>query len=269
MILECMLKLFFIQIVSEFFPISSSLFIKTISCNSLVYANIEIIFHIFSGLTFCLIYIFHILELIKQPIKHFYKILCYITTIIPSVIVGYLVDVKHIISNDLSLKTSIILNLISGFILLGIVFWKRYNSSKNAISNNKEKNSISIKDSLGAGLLNSLNGIFPGLSRMGMSLTYLLLRNKNVEHAYTFSMISSIPVLIGKPVVLMYLDYPDSLIVFWYFIKQNYLVITVTILLIVYFHKHLKQILSYNFLIFIIILRIIYYSYYFAKHFII
>lgn len=245
-----LLTSFIVQIIAEFFPISSTLFLKTLQLDG------GEIFHIFSGILFLIIYRKHIFHLIFYPIKNLNFICAYILSVIPSTIIGLLTDYYQVLNLNLSFRLQVGINIISAILLYIVV---SLHKKKNLHHFNKNhKKVLSIPDGLMLGILTSLNGFLPGMSRLGMSLIYLLLKNYDIHQAYALSLITSIPVLCGKPIVHMILN-QNIFSELLSFINHHFIIILVVVLITILFHKYCLQWINQQFLKAFLVLRIVYF----------
>lgn len=238
---------YLIQIISEFFPISSTLFLKSLNLMDVG------IFHIFSGLLLIIIFYKKILTLVMSPYKNFKTILNYFLINLPSVILGIIINFTFFLNFNITYKFQLIINIIMGLVLYMVT--KRFENNYRNFSLLKE---INISDSICLGIFLSLNGIFPGMSRLGTSLIFLLLRGYPLKKSYELSLITSIPVIIGKPLVLLIKD-ADTRFYFYNFCQEYYILIILSFILGFFFYKIINYYLSVNNLKFFSFLRILFF----------
>jgi undecaprenyl pyrophosphate phosphatase UppP len=238
---------FIAQILAEFFPISSTLLLKTLQLPE------GMMFHIFSGFLFIFIYRGHFLKLIVEPVKNFSLIFAYALSVLPSLVVGLLVDYYNMFNFNFSLRSQIYINIFSA-VLLYIVIANR-KSSKCYIN---KKYELSIWDGFAMGLFTSLNGFLPGMSRLGTSMLYLIFRSYYINKAYEISLITSIPVLCCRPMLHLLMNYSS-----WHFltsfIKTHFLIVILVMIVGVLLHKLFSRYMNENFLKGFLLLRIIYF----------
>lgn len=242
-----MLISFIVQLIAEFFPISSTLFLRTLNLSE------GLLFHIFSSILFLIIYAEHILFLISAPIKNIYTICAYLLAIIPSVVVGLLVNQYHYFNFNFSFQTQLVMNISSAVVLYMALARYKLTSLYQHLNFN-------LKDSLVIGLLTSMNGIFPGISRLGMSLLYLIIKGYDIRKAYDFSLITSIPVLLGKPILSM-VTHKEQWKFMMDFTVNNYPIILLSMAIMIFFHSFCKRFISISIVKNFILLRILYFLY--------
>jgi undecaprenyl pyrophosphate phosphatase UppP len=238
---------YILQILSEFFPISSTLFLKSLNFSD------DGIFHIFSGLLFIIIFYNKILLLIKYPKKNSIIIINYILITLPSIILG-IITTFGFLNFNFSYKFQIITNIIMGIFLY--LTTKYFN--KNHINNFLKE--VKKNDSIILGLLLSLNGIFPGMSRLGTSLTFLLFRGYSPSKSYEVSLITSIPIIIGKPLVFL-IKNKEAKNYLYNFSKEHFLLIIFSFLVGFFLYRIIHYHISSKTLKLFSIIRIIYFSY--------
>lgn len=236
---------YIIQLIAEFFPISSTLLLETINLSD------DGLFHIFSGLILIIIFYKKIFSMIIYPLKNFKTILNYIIVSIPSIIIGLIIN-YGLIKWSISYQFQIITNIIMGIILYMTIkyFEKNYKHIR-------QKNITTI-DSILLGVSLSLNGIFPGMSRLGTSLTFLLFRGYSLERSYSYSMFTSIPIIIGKPLLLLIKE-QNKQIYLLEFCKNYYFLIILSFISGFFFYKIINYYLSLKILKIFIILRILFF----------
>ena len=120
---------FIIQLISEFFPISSSLLLKSLNMTQ------GEIFHIFNGFLFLIIFSKEIFQLILFPIHNFNKIVNYFFIIFPSVIIGLLTTFNLLyVDCTINYQQELVINLIMSFILLYSISFHENNYKINIFS---------------------------------------------------------------------------------------------------------------------------------------
>lgn len=241
---------FIIQLISEFFPISSSLLLKSLNMTQ------GEIFHIFNGFLFLIIFSKEIFQLILFPIHNFNKIVNYFFIIFPSVIIGLLTTFNLLyVDCTINYQQELVINLIMSFILLYSISFH-----ENNYKINNSLKDLNITDSIYLGLFLSLNGIFPGMSRLGTSLIYLFFRGYSLDKAYEISLLTSIPIIIGKPLVLLIKT--NSLKIFLYnFIQSNYYFIIGSFFISFIIYRIILKLMCFQNLKYIVYLRILYFSF--------
>lgn len=250
------LLVFAIQVISEFLPISSSLFLETLGMEE------GVIFHVFSGMMITIIYFPHIWNILRYPLKHKHTIQVYFWAILPSAVIGYLTNMTNTIFVVNNLLISIVANLIAG-LLLFLMSLYRLNDKEFATEQklNKDKNHLTIPDGFIIGILTSLNGIIPGLSRLGTGLTYLMWKKKNMSYANKVLFVTSIPISMGKPIV-HFIKYSSSWHLFLEFIFTQHIYAFIIGLITIYIFNKIKHLSSYRVVMYVALLRLIYYSSY-------
>jgi undecaprenyl pyrophosphate phosphatase UppP len=240
---------FLYQLISEFLPISSTLFLNTLGINQ----NIHLL-HMFSGFLLCMIFFQHFWHIMKHPVKHLSLIYKYSLAVLPSGVVFILLRYKQIL--PFSIDYQIIFNICAAILLLLLI------RKKKDTNNNK----ISYKDSLYMGIVVSINGFIPGLSRLGTSLTYLLYRNYNLKESYKFSIITSIPILLTQPLLDIYYHNDLFFQILITFLYPSYMTIIIIMLLLMCISICLYNFITYKTLKYILFLRIIYYIFFYFKY---
>lgn len=250
-----------LQSLLEFFPISSSLFLRSLNCFNINISEEEIfIYHLFSGILLILIFLKKVIENLIFSKKRFNILITYTITLLPSIIIGSIVDIFKFIKIEYSLYTQIIFNLISAYFLL-----KSINRQKIIVSRNFDCFStncnISYKEALLLGFFTSLNGILPGLSRLGMSLLYLIYVNKNILFSFEFSLITSIPVIMGKPIVMLYKDSELCYLTKVFFLHNIKIMIFTLFFLFILYKIVIKKLYTLKFLEVCVYFRMVFYIY--------
>ncbi|QJC32500.1 undecaprenyl-diphosphate phosphatase [Enterobacteriaceae endosymbiont of Donacia dentata] len=198
-----------IQGLTEFFPISSSshIFIFSKLLNIINDSNIklfEIIIQLGSTLAIFLFFRNKILKIILNTIKFNFlyrkkiNLLHIIITTLPVIIVGIIFYYKiKIIMN--------IPNIIYGLFFGGILLYyaEKIKLKKNIISN---INNITYSNSFFIGCFQTL-ALFPGVSRLGATLSISLLLGLKRIIATEFCFIISIPVVLGANLLELYKHY--------------------------------------------------------------
>ena len=239
------------QIFSEFFPISSTLLLKSLNFMD------DGMFHIFNGVLFIIIFHKKLLSLIKNPNKNFRTILNYFFISLPSAIVGIILTFY---SFESSYTFQIITNIVMGIILyISVKYFENHYRDSLLI---KE---INTTDSIFLGLFLSLNGIFPGMSRLGTSLIFLLFKGYGLKKSYELSLITSIPIIIGKPLVSLIKNYENS-IYFYDFISNNYILIILSFIGGLFLFNIIKYYLSTKILKLFAFMRILFFVFILILH---
>jgi undecaprenyl pyrophosphate phosphatase UppP len=236
---------FFLQIISEFFPISSSLFLKILNFND------NGLFHIFSGIFFIIIFFQDIINLKKLEIVKYFLIN------IPSIVIGLFFK---------PINETFPYEIITNIFMAGILYLVVRKYIKNNYLQNKNK-VLSIKDSIILGLILSINGFFSGMSRLGTCLTYLLFKKYSFNKSYKISLISSIPIVIGKPFYLI-LKNPLLYEELRHFLSSNYFTIFIGLILSILIYIYIISKIKINFLKNFVIFRICFFVFFFIKNYI-
>ena len=233
------------QIISEFFPISSTLFLKSLNLID------NGVFHIFSGLLLIIIFYKQIWDLIRHPSKNLKIFINYFFITIPSVIIGLMINYSYI-NLDVSYEFQVVTNILMGIILyLSVKYFEN-------IYRNPNLKEITLLDSVLLGIFLSLNGLFPGMSRLGTSLIFLLLKGFPLNKAYNLSLFTSIPIIIGKPLMLL-IKNPDERFYFFDFCRNYYILILLSFIGGIFIYKLINSYLSTSNLKTFSLLRVIFF----------
>lgn len=184
-----------IQAITEFFPISSTLHIiclgQILSDNTST--TDHVILHFANIVAICIYFRLRIKNILSD-ILHYKKntdlIRC-IQTFAPTVLVAPFLD--FLLSNHLKIspKISLILSIIFGFLLIASLTIPQ--KSTKPID---QQNYISNREAVTLGLLQSI-AIIPGVSRLGICLTFLLIRGYNLKKSYEYCLFISGPIFFG------------------------------------------------------------------------
>ncbi len=172
-----------VQGVTEFLPVSSSghlvLFQKILGLSGEEVA-LSIILHLGTLAAVAIFFFKDILKALRSP-----KMILFIF------VVTLITGIIGLAAKDFfeSLFSSVKFLPLAWFFTAGILF-----ATKNFLS--FKRDSLNIKDSIILGLTQAV-AIIPGISRSGMTISTLLFRKLEVNTAFSFSFIVSLPVILG------------------------------------------------------------------------
>lgn len=238
-----------LQIFCEIIPISSSLILEINN----FYFN-KFILHFISGIFFIFFFFKQIFFIFF--LKDYKKIFFYFLSTLPSIGIYFLIEKFSFLKIE-NKNLKIIFNILSAIILL-FIFYK----------NNKEKKfSYNLWNGFSMGFYTSINGVLPGLSRLGTSLSYLIFKGYNLKESYEISMISSIPILLGQ--YIMYLLKKKEEIIFFknYICTYKYVLIIIFFIFYLLFFIFFKFFIKKNIFYIILIFRIIFFSFILIKNY--
>ncbi|OED45692.1 hypothetical protein AB836_00440 [Rickettsiales bacterium (ex Bugula neritina AB1)] len=225
-----MILLIILHIFLELLPVSSSLLLIFFNINN------KYFLHFFSGIFIFIFYFYKyfndILRINKKLLFVIYKILL---TTLPSVLVVFL--------KLISFKKCFIISIINSILLLLSIL---LNSEDNTyvIKNLGEFDDIiSYKTTLMLAFVNILSHQLQGVSRMGTYLIVLLYYKVSLVNAYIYTLICSVPLLIGA-------GYMEKNLIITTIREKYFSLIIVNIIIFLlfvkgekYFYKYLKNIL--------------------------
>jgi len=190
-----------VQGITEFLPISSSAHLLILQHILKMHGEelpLIVFLHLATLLALILFFIKELLALINKP-----KILLYIfiVTLVTGLAAFFAKDFFEGLFASIRLVSSAM--FINGIILL---FTKKFSSGA------KNLEQINLKDALLLGLVQAIS-IIPGISRSGITITFLLSRKFDKESAFKFSFLAAIPAIIGANILelknMQHLNFKD------------------------------------------------------------
>jgi undecaprenyl-diphosphatase len=173
-----------IQGLTEFIPVSSSGHLLIIQ--NLMHLNTDTLqLIVFSHLGTLLALLFYFFKEIKELLKS-KKLVSYILMV--NLVTGLIAIIfkKYFENLFSSIKILKFTFLINGIIILLSYFSK----------SNRKVDSLRLKGMFGLGVTQAL-AIVPGISRSGITISYLLLNRLNKKEAFEFSFLAGLPAILG------------------------------------------------------------------------